>query len=526
MANLTESQTYDAGVYQLETTDPVVGGPDGISNAPLKNLANRTAYLKKHVDDIESGAFALPGYAKLNSPAFTGNPTAPNQAAGDNDTSVANTAFVQTAVAGVLSKSVSGDSNVTLTAVEAGYATLIFTGTLTANINVIVPTAAGRWIVRNATSGAFSVTVKTSAGTGVLIPQGKSLEVYCDGTNVVALLAPQLATARTISLSGDASGSASFDGSANATIAVSIADDSHSHSTGTIVGLGSAAGKDTVTSNRDLTAGRLLAVGSFGLGASLDFRSPTGSLHGNLPPNNFFGVGTIFGLCDGGASAQQGSLYIPGMAAGAYGVLTIHGQYIDASAGSAIQQIFTTAQRTYIRYSISDSQWSIWREMTTNAVGMIGYFAAITAPAGWLKANGATVSRTVYADLFSVIGTTSGSGDGSTTFHLPDLRGEFVRGWDDARGVDASRAIGSWQQDRIQRHTHYLPTGSGVAGSGAPGVMDDYWVRPNEQMNKAVATGVNAITADTGESSYGFDGGRFSEETAPRNVALLACIKY
>lgn len=262
MANLTESQTYDAGVYQLETTDPVVGGPDGISNAPLKNLANRTAYLKKHVDDIESGAFALPGYAKLNSPAFTGNPTAPNQAAGDNDTSVANTAFVQTAVAGVLSKSVAGGSNVTLTAAEAGYATLIFTGTLTANISVIVPTAAGRWIVRNSTSGAFSLTVKTSAGTGVSIPQGKSLEVYCDGINVVALLATQLATARTISLSGDASGGASFDGSENAIITVTVADNSHSHSVSTLTGLGSAAELNAQTSATDATAGRLLKVGA------------------------------------------------------------------------------------------------------------------------------------------------------------------------------------------------------------------------------------------------------------------------
>lgn len=262
MANLTESQTYDAGVYQLETTDPVVGGPDGISNAPLKNLANRTAYLKKHVDDIESGAFALPGYAKLDSPGFTGNPTAPNQAAGDNDTSVANTAFVQTAVAGVLSKSVAGGSNVSLTAVEAGYATLIFTGTLTANINVIVPPAAGRWIVRNATSGAFSLTVKTSAGTGVLIPQGKSIEVYCDGTNVVALLAPQLATARAISLSGDASGGASFDGSNDAIITVTVADNSHSHSVSTLTGLGSAAELNAQTSATDATAGRLLKVGA------------------------------------------------------------------------------------------------------------------------------------------------------------------------------------------------------------------------------------------------------------------------
>jgi hypothetical protein len=57
MANLQETPVYDAGVYQLETSDPVLGGPDGPSNAPLKNLANRTAYLKGRVDDLEAGVW-------------------------------------------------------------------------------------------------------------------------------------------------------------------------------------------------------------------------------------------------------------------------------------------------------------------------------------------------------------------------------------------------------------------------------------------------------------------------------------
>lgn len=63
MANLPEILQFDAGVYQIETTDPVLGGPNGLSNVPLKNLANRTAYLKKHVDDIEAGTTVPPGIA-------------------------------------------------------------------------------------------------------------------------------------------------------------------------------------------------------------------------------------------------------------------------------------------------------------------------------------------------------------------------------------------------------------------------------------------------------------------------------
>jgi hypothetical protein len=63
--------------------------------------------------------------------------------------------------------------------------------------------------------------------------------------------------------------------------------------------------------------------------------------------------------------------------------------------------------------------------------GSVIWYAANAAPTGYLEADGAAVSRTTYAALFTAIGTTFGAGDGSTTFNLPDLRGEFIRGWDD-----------------------------------------------------------------------------------------------
>lgn len=61
--------------------------------------------------------------------------------------------------------------------------------------------------------------------------------------------------------------------------------------------------------------------------------------------------------------------------------------------------------------------------------GMVGYFGNTTPPTGWLQCNGAAVSRATYAALFAAIGTVYGSGDGSTTFNLPDARGMFLRGW-------------------------------------------------------------------------------------------------
>ena len=61
-------------------------------------------------------------------------------------------------------------------------------------------------------------------------------------------------------------------------------------------------------------------------------------------------------------------------------------------------------------------------------VGTINAYGGITAPDGWLLCQGQALSRTDYADLFAVIGTSFGSGDGSTTFNAPDFRGEFLRG--------------------------------------------------------------------------------------------------
>ena len=72
-------------------------------------------------------------------------------------------------------------------------------------------------------------------------------------------------------------------------------------------------------------------------------------------------------------------------------------------------------------------------------VGVINPYAGSTAPTGWLLCSNQPVSRTTYSALFAVIGTTYGSGDGSTTFNVPDLRGRTVAGLDNMDGTDAGR---------------------------------------------------------------------------------------
>jgi|GEM_PF-5440005 len=92
MANLSEDPVWVDGIYQLETTDVVLGGPDGIDNVQAKALANRTAYLKQEVD----------ARAPIASPTFTGAPEAPTPAAGNDSTRLATTEFVTQALASIL----------------------------------------------------------------------------------------------------------------------------------------------------------------------------------------------------------------------------------------------------------------------------------------------------------------------------------------------------------------------------------------------------------------------------------------
>lgn len=151
--------------------------------------------------------------------------------------------------------------------------------------------------------------------------------------------------------------------------------------------------------------------------------------------------------------------------------------------------------------------------IASTPAGTLIYFASSTPPTGFVKANGAAVSRTTYAGLFAVIGTTWGVGDGSTTFNLPDLRGEFIRAWDDARGVDSGRSFGSAQADAFQGHKHQSQTGNYSIAGGQYTIGQTAYSTSTSFVLNPISDGVNGTP-------------RTSSETRPRNIALLACIKY
>lgn len=153
--------------------------------------------------------------------------------------------------------------------------------------------------------------------------------------------------------------------------------------------------------------------------------------------------------------------------------------------------------------------------------GAVFYFAANSAPTGYLEANGAAISRTTYAALFAVVGTTFGTGDGSSTFNLPDLRGEFLRGWDNGKGTDSGRNFGSSQTDSTA-----LPnTPFGTDNPGNHNHSYDGGDRQNIQSggtSQPFSQGGNT-TGSAGAHTHTITGG--DSETRPRNIALLPCIK-
>ena len=105
------------------------------------------------------------------------------------------TALVDASVAGTASVAHDDTANYTLTSVngtadEARKMFLNITGTLTADRNVVCPTASKLYFITNSTTGGFSVTLKTTAGTGILVPNGRSVTLYCNATDVVNAVSP------------------------------------------------------------------------------------------------------------------------------------------------------------------------------------------------------------------------------------------------------------------------------------------------------------------------------------------------
>ena len=220
------------------------------------------------------------------------------------------------------------------------------------------------------------------------------------------------------------------------------------------------------------------------------------------------------------------------------GTINSAGDIVMSGTGSLQLPTGTTAQRPTpatgdIRFNTTLTQFegyngSAWGEIANGVpAGSIFTFASTTVPSGYLECNGAAVSRSTYATLFAAISTTFGVGDGSATFNLPDLRGQFVRGWaNNATGTgDDGRSFASSQSDQNKTHGHtasvtdpghrHVTKGHGTQDDGGSNVT-------GSTSGGSSSTSMN--DANTGISvSVASDGGA---EVRVKNIALMYVIKF
>lgn len=187
----------------------------------------------------------------------------------------------------------------------------------------------------------------------------------------------------------------------------------------------------------------------------------------------------------------------------------------DFTGSSVTEAGFKTAMTNLIDYL---------NNLQTVPVGAVAYFAANSVPSGWVKANGAALSRVTYSALFAKIGTIYGAGDGTTTFNVPDLRGEFVRGFDDARGVDSGRVFGSAQGSANLSHTHSTDSQGAHTHSVPVAWSSSNYSHPSSSTDagNVHASGTSGSAGAHTHTALASGG----TEARPRNIAMLACIKF
>ena len=262
---------------------------------------------------------------------------------------------------------------------QARSAFLDITGTLTGDVNVLIPALSKGYGVRNSTSGSFTVTMKTATGSGIAIPQGQVISVISDGVSVRDVeIAGIKSTANVINVSV---------GSSLVDIKVPMA----------VSGTVSIGGGLAVSASSTMAATTFSSNITMNAQSDVRFADADSSNYIALQAPTSVSANVTFSL-----------------------------PAADGSSGDVLQ---------------TDGSGNLSFTPSVPA-GSVMPYAGSTAPSGWLLSYGQAISRSTYATLFAAIGTTYGVGDGATTFNVPDLRGRLVAGQDDMGGTSADRLTG------------------------------------------------------------------------------------
>lgn len=194
-----------------------------------------------------------------------------------------------------------------------------------------------------------------------------------------------------------------------------------------------------------------------------------------------------------------------------------------SSPSTSLNNLLPSQASAAGQFLSSDGTNASWGSPQSVLSGTMVIWSTSTAPSGYLECDGSAISRTTYATLFGAIGTVWGSGDGTTTFNIPDMRGYFPRGWAHGGSIDSGRTFATTQADAFDSHTHtavvtdpgHLHAINALQGIGGGGqVVSDGDHNPVSVNTNSASTGITVTNSSTGGT-----------ETRPVNVAIMFIIK-
>jgi hypothetical protein len=239
------------------------------------------------------------------------------------------------------------------------------------------------------------------------------------------------------------------------------------------------------------------------------------------------------------ASLSSTSLKIP--AGGQQGDVLVYDTYTETWVASAAPSglpktnakhgdtlVYNSITQAWMASSVSFQNEKLY-EGDGAPIGSVMYYATSTIPAGWLECAGQSLHKDTYIDLWNVIGYAFGYEAQGSFFRLPDLRGEFIRGWDHDKGVDDHRTFGTFQKGSVAGDTSRIVL-SGVPLLSAKKVLgfdddtgNDYTGITLPLLSSA---SYNIIMLDEEEQTNLPVLSAVIGVSRPRNVALMPCIKY
>ena len=557
MANLTETNRWGAGIYQLETSDPVMGGPNGIDNRAPRELANRTLWLKTELAKAVAQIGANKTEAALKTVQITAGAglTGGGTLAANRTISLGQPADLTETSESVAVSNTHSHKLPRASSTARGIVRVANTLTGTATDDAL-SAAMGKKLAdeKLGNSGDQTITDGTltigraNTWNKIIMPSGRGNWIFEANPAAAEAVADSIRFNFKFEEPGKKAKVLRFHqiGAAGETVAY--------QSWVAAKAAEAAAGKADTKKLTDEDLNSITTPGLYGQVLNVNATPER-----NYPTTKAGSLLSLPSAYNSDADLASHQIYIPfdtdeiwrrGKRNGGRwtdwtkitvspaeleeAVRTAAGQAVLLTGAQTVRGVktFSDGLKTPTPVATSNDTSVATTEFVRHAVdsslpsGAVMYFAMQAAPLGWLKADGSAVSRTQYPALFAAIGTTFGAGNGKTTFNLPDLRGEFVRGWDGGRGIDPGRAFGSAQGDAIRNITGSIDTG---INSG------------HQLFDEATATGALAIsqrrwktwTSDTQDggnnpSAFDFDASRVvptAAENRPRNIALLACIK-